>query len=74
MRVSPKPRLTAESFTVVDTSSAGLTVDVAPHLTGTEGRLSLTSVRVLDDADAEAVPTAGSTTFDFSARRPVPIA
>ena len=70
VRVTPKPTLTAESFTVVDTQSGGLTVDVGPHLTGTEGRMSLTSVRVLDDANAEAVPTAGSTSFDFSARGP----
>ena len=45
-------QLTVQSFAVVDTIDAGLTVDVAPHVTGTAGTMSLESVRVLDDAAA----------------------
>ena len=53
---------------VVDTIDAGLTVDVAPHVTGTAGAISLESVRVLDDAAATATVVGGTTTFDFAAR------
>lgn len=67
VRVSAEPQLHAQSFAVVDRADASLTVDVAPHVTGTAGRLSLDSVRVLDDAAATATVVDGSTTFDFSA-------
>lgn len=70
VRVVPRPKLTAQSFTVVDAHAQGLGVDAGPHVTGTAGRLSLSSVRVLDDAPADAVPTAGTTSFDFTASRP----
>ena len=70
IRVSPEPKLAAESFTVVDTLGSAITVDVGPHVTGTLDHLALKSVRVLDDASAQAVVTAGSTTFDFGAQRP----
>lgn len=70
IQVSPQAQLTAQSFAVLDTADAGVTVDVAPHVTGTAGRISLTAVRVLDDAAAEAVPMVGGTSFDFSARTP----
>lgn len=70
VRVSPDPALNVQSFAVVDTVGAGLTVDVAPHVTGTAGTLSVTSVRVLDDAAATATVLGGTTTFDFSASEP----
>ncbi|KHK99532.1 hypothetical protein LK09_02575 [Microbacterium mangrovi] len=70
VRVAAHPKLTAESFTVVDAHAQGLSVDTASHVTGTAGRLSLSSVRVLDEASAEAVPTAGTTSFDFTAAKP----
>ncbi|HWI31946.1 MAG TPA: Ig-like domain-containing protein [Microbacterium sp.] len=67
VRVSPTPTVTAESFTVIDTLGGALSVDVAPHVTGTAGSLTLKSVRVLDDAAVEAVAGATGTAFDFSA-------
>ncbi|MBU4464452.1 MAG: cadherin-like domain-containing protein, partial [Actinobacteria bacterium] len=70
VRVSPTPKLTATSFTVIDAQSSGTTIDVGTHVTGTAGKLSLSSVRVLDDARAEVVATAGSTSFDFTAQAP----
>jgi hypothetical protein len=70
VRVSPEPALTVQSFAVVDTIDAGLTVDVAPHVTGTTGAISLDSVRVLDDAEATATVVGGSASFDFTARTP----
>lgn len=65
--VSAAPKLSAQSFTVVDTVGAAVTVDVGPHVTGTQGRLAVTAARVLDDANAQAVPSSGGTTFDFTA-------
>ncbi|WP_345801515.1 Ig-like domain-containing protein [Microbacterium sp. AZCO] len=70
VRVSPEPKLAVQSFAVVDTIDAGLTVDVAPHVTGTAGALSLASVRVLDGATATATVVGGTTGFDFTARSP----
>lgn len=70
VRVSPQPALTVQSFAVLDTIDAGLTVDVTPHVTGTAGKISLESVRVLDDAAATATVVGGSASFDFSARAP----
>ena len=70
VRVSPQPALTVQSFAVVDTIDAGLTVDVTPHVTGTAGEISLESVRVLDDAAASATVVGGSASFDFAARAP----
>lgn len=67
VRVSPEPQLHAQSFAVVDRADASLTIDVAPHVTGTAGMLALDSVRVLDDAAATATVVDGSTSFDFSA-------
>ena len=66
VRISPQPVLEATSFTVIDMQGAGITVDVAPHVTGTAGRLALTAVRVLDDASAEATLAADGTSFDFT--------
>ncbi|MEI3846304.1 MULTISPECIES: Ig-like domain-containing protein [unclassified Microbacterium] len=68
--VSPQPELAAQSFAVTDTVASAITVDVADHVTGTAGMLSLDSVRVLDDAAATATVIGGSTSFDFSARTP----
>lgn len=59
-----------QSFAVVDTAGSRLTVDVAPHVTGTAGALTLTSARVLDDAAATATVVGGSTQFDFAANSP----
>ncbi|MFG6477381.1 Ig-like domain-containing protein [Microbacterium sp. P06] len=70
VRVSPTPALAVQSFAVVDSIGSGVTVDVAPHVTGTSGALSVSSVRVLDDAAASATVVGGTTTFDFSARDP----
>ncbi|MET0828964.1 MAG: Ig-like domain-containing protein, partial [Microbacterium sp.] len=70
VRVSPQPALTVQSFAVLDSIDAGLTVDVAPHVTGTAGEISLESVRVLDDAAASATVVGGSASFDFTARTP----
>lgn len=68
VRVSPQPQLAAQSFAVVDTAVSGITIDVADHVTGTAGTLSLDSVRVLDDAAATATVVGGSTSFDFTAQ------
>lgn len=70
VKVSPQPQLAAQSFAVTDTVASGITVDVADHVTGTAGTLSLASVRVLDDAAATATVVGGSTSFDFSANSP----
>ena len=70
VRVSPQPELAVQSFAIIDTVDAGITVDVAPHVTGTTGTMSLDSVRVLDDAAASATIVGGTTTFDFSASSP----
>ncbi|QAY60236.1 hypothetical protein ET475_09700 [Microbacterium protaetiae] len=70
VRITPKPKLTAESFAVTETQGAGISVDVGPHVQGTQGRLSLSAVRVLDDAAVDAVATAGGTSFDMSATGP----
>lgn len=70
VKVSPQPQLAVQSFAVVDTVASGITVDVAEHVTGTAGTLSLDSVRVLDDAAATATVVGGSTSFDFSAQNP----
>ncbi|MFC8682483.1 Ig-like domain-containing protein [Microbacterium ureisolvens] len=70
VKVSPQPLLAAQSFAVTDTVASGITVDVADHVTGTAGTLSLDSVRVLDDAAATATVVGGSTSFDFSAQNP----
>lgn len=70
VRVTPEPQLAAQSFTVVDSADAALTVDVASHVTGTAGTLSLDSVRVLDDAAATATVVDGTTEFDFSSSSP----
>ncbi|MDT0185071.1 Ig-like domain-containing protein [Microbacterium sp. ARD31] len=70
IRVSPEPALAVQSFAVVDTVDSGLTVDVAAHVTGTAGTLSLESVRVLDDAAVTATVVGGSTAFDVVAREP----
>ena len=70
IRVSTQPRLQVQSFAVVDTVGAGLTVDVAPHVTGTAGKLALTAARVLDDAPASVVATPGGTAFDLMTDQP----
>ncbi|GAA1469766.1 Ig-like domain-containing protein [Microbacterium thalassium] len=70
VRAAADPVLAVDSFAVIDSIEAGISVDVAPHVTGTAGAMSLESVRVLDDAAATATLVAGSTTFDFAARQP----
>ncbi len=70
VQVTAEPQPTAQSFTVVDAQRSGLTVDVAPHITGTAGAMRLTAVRVLDEAPADAVAAPGGTSFEFTAARP----
>lgn len=70
VRVSGDPQPHIQSFAVVDTAGSRLSVDVAPHVTGTAGRLTLTAARVLDDAAATATVVGGTTQFDFSAASP----
>ncbi|MEV7768896.1 Ig-like domain-containing protein [Microbacterium sp. NPDC086615] len=70
IRVAPDPGLAVQSFAVVDTVGSSLTVDVGPHVTGTAGAVSLSSVRILDEAAATAGVIGGSTTFDFTASQP----
>ena len=70
VEVTPEPELRVQSFAVIDSLDAAITVDVAPHVTGTAGTLWLDSVRVLDDAAATATVLRGSTEFDFAAREP----
>ncbi|EPD86482.1 hypothetical protein HMPREF1529_00534 [Microbacterium sp. oral taxon 186 str. F0373] len=59
-----------QSFAVVDVAGSRVSVDVAPHVTGTAGDLTLTAARVLDDAAATATVVGGSTTFDVVAASP----
>lgn len=70
VRISPTPKLKAESFAVTETQGTGITIDVGPHVQGTQGRLSLSTVRVLDDASADAVAASGGTSFDMSTKGP----
>jgi hypothetical protein len=70
VRVSPHPKLAVQSFALLDTLDAASAVDVAPHVTGTSGRMSLQSARVLDNAAATATIVDGTTTFDFRAKAP----
>lgn len=70
IRVAPDPTLSVQSFAAVDTVGPSLAVDVGPHVTGTAGEVSLSSVRVLDGAAATATVVAGSTVFDFAAAEP----
>ncbi|SIT87464.1 Ig-like domain-containing protein [Microbacterium sp. RU33B] len=70
IRVSAQPKLSAQSFALVDTIGAGISVDVGPHVTGTTGTMSLESVRVLDDDAATATVVGGTTAFDFSPQAP----
>lgn len=70
VRVLADAQPQVQSFAVVDTAGARLTVDVAPHVTGTAGQVTLTSARVLDDAAATATVVGGSTQFDFAASAP----
>ena len=66
VRVSPTPALRVQSFAVVQ-ASTGLSLDVIPHVSGTAGRVSLSAVRVLDDADASATIGSDGTSIDFEA-------
>ncbi|MEV8267995.1 Ig-like domain-containing protein [Microbacterium sp. NPDC076911] len=70
IRVSPQPQLTVQSFSTIDLAGGRTTIDVAAHVTGTTGALSLESVRVLDDANATATAVGGTTQFDFTAADP----
>ncbi len=70
VRVAPDPGLTVQSFAVVDTVGSSVPVDVASHVTGTAGDISLSSVRVLDGAAATATVIGGSTAFELTAAQP----
>lgn len=67
VRITGDPQPSLQSFAVLDTAGSRVTVDVAPHVTGTAGDTSVTSARVLDDAGATATVVGGSTAFDFTA-------
>lgn len=70
VRVLADPQPQVQSFAVVDTAGARVSIDVAPHVTGAAGGLTLSSARVLDDVAATATVAGGSTQFDFSAGAP----
>lgn len=70
VRVLADPAPHVQSFAVVDTAGSRLSVDVAPHVTGTAGDVSVTAARVLDDGTATATVVGGSTRFDFAAADP----
>lgn len=70
VRIMPEAQPQVQSFAVVDTVGSRLTVDVAPHVTGTAGSATLTTARVLDDAAATATVVGGTTQFDFAATGP----
>ncbi|GEP47051.1 hypothetical protein FVP74_02820 [Microbacterium saccharophilum] len=70
IRVVGEPEPTVQSFAVVDIAGSRLTVDVAPHVTGAAGEMTLTAARVLDDAAATATVVGGTTQFDFSTTEP----
>src|SRR6478609_475696 len=70
VRVSPEPVIAVQSFAVVDTIDAGMSIDVAPHVTGTAGAIALESVHVLDEGAARATVVGGTTTFDFAPALP----
>lgn len=67
VRVRDDPRPDLQSFAVLETAGSRVSVDVAPHVTGTASEISVTSARVLDEADATATVVGGSTAFDFTA-------
>lgn len=69
VRVSPTPALRVQSFAVVQ-ASTGLSLDVLPHVTGTAGRVFLSAVRVLDDAEASVTIGSDATSIDFEAAGP----
>lgn len=68
VRADARPAV--HSFAVVDTAGAPLTVDVAPHVTGAAGDVTVTAARVLDDVTATTTIVGGTTQFDFSAPEP----
>lgn len=70
VRVRGDAQPTVQSFAVVDVAGSRVSVDVAPHVTGTSGDVALTAARVLDDAAATATVVGGSTTFDVVAASP----
>ena len=69
VRVSPTPALKVQSFAVVQ-ASTGVSLDIVPHVSATAGKVALSEVRVLDDADATAVIGPDGTTIDFEAGGP----
>ena len=68
--VSGDPEPEVQSFAILDTVGSGLSVDVAPHVTGATGDMTLTAARVLDDAAATATVVGATTQFDFTAAEP----
>lgn len=66
--VTPTPELTATSFAELSSLGTDLTVDVAPHVSGTSGDVVLKSVQLMDAVDAEATISSGGTAFDFTAK------
>lgn len=70
VRIRGDAQPSVQSFAVVDVAGSRVSVDVAPHVTGTAGDVTLTAARVLDDAPATATVVGGSTSFDVTAASP----
>ncbi|MBF4561385.1 hypothetical protein ITJ43_04480 [Microbacterium sp. VKM Ac-2870] len=70
IRIRDDAQPAVQSFAVVDVAGSRVPVDVAPHVTGTAGDVTVTAARVLDDAAATATVVGGSATFDFTASSP----
>ncbi|WP_052460289.1 Ig-like domain-containing protein [Microbacterium gorillae] len=70
VRVSPTPKLEADSFTVLDSVNADLTVDVLRHVRGTAGDVTVKSVQLIDSQDARPAVAASGTGIDFTSAKP----
>lgn len=66
VRVTPRPRLTAESFAVSVEAAETRSIPVSGHVTGTASKLELADVRLHGDGKVAVVN--GSLAFTFSAR------
>lgn len=65
-RVTPRPKVTADSFAVRVESGETRSIAVGAHVTGTTAKLELTDVRL--HGDGKAAVTNGSLAFSFSAK------
>lgn len=69
VRVTPTPKITVQSFSLIDSVGADLTVDVAAHVLGTTGDMRLEDVRVVDDAPATVSLSGSGTAFTFMSKQ-----